>query len=98
MSIDEQRPERLDGASRNGDSSTSPSSPILAVPAEVVVSLEHPSIIKNIDNGLKSLGGNVRLNQVHVLLITLRGGKTLISNLVFVSERPQQDNWSFSTP
>ncbi|KAK7555190.1 RNA polymerase III transcription factor IIIC subunit-domain-containing protein [Phyllosticta citricarpa] len=35
------------------------SAPALAVPRDHVVSLEHPCIVKNIDNGLKSLGGSV---------------------------------------
>ncbi|KAK8154117.1 RNA polymerase III transcription factor IIIC subunit-domain-containing protein [Phyllosticta citribraziliensis] len=33
--------------------------PALAVPRDHVVSLEHPCIVKNIDNGLQSLGGPV---------------------------------------
>ena len=38
--------------------------PIHDVPASRVVSVEHPSIIKNFDNGLKSLGGEAQLKHV----------------------------------
>ncbi|KAK8208172.1 RNA polymerase III transcription factor IIIC subunit-domain-containing protein [Phyllosticta capitalensis] len=39
------------------------SAPALAVPRDHVVSLEHPCIVKNIDNGLKSLGGGVIIDK-----------------------------------
>ncbi|KAL1617135.1 tau 95 subunit of transcription factor TFIIIC [Neofusicoccum ribis] len=38
-------------------------SPALAVPPDAVVSIEHPCIVKNIDNGVKSLGGRVALDK-----------------------------------
>ncbi|KAL1644434.1 tau 95 subunit of transcription factor TFIIIC [Diplodia intermedia] len=42
--------------------SASPSS-ALPVPPDAVVSVEHPCIVKNIDNGIKSLGGHVVLDK-----------------------------------
>ncbi|KAK0663363.1 Transcription factor tau subunit sfc1 [Lasiodiplodia hormozganensis] len=38
-------------------------SPALLVPPDAVVSIEHPCIVKNIDNGIKSLGGRVVLDK-----------------------------------
>ncbi|KAF2816575.1 uncharacterized protein BDZ99DRAFT_458430 [Mytilinidion resinicola] len=37
--------------------------PWLPVPAQPVISVEHPCIIKNLDKGIASLGGDVRLGQ-----------------------------------
>ncbi|OJD33022.1 rna polymerase iii transcription factor subunit [Diplodia corticola] len=42
--------------------SDGPSSALL-VPPDAVVSIEHPCIVKNIDNGIKSLGGRVVLDK-----------------------------------
>ena len=38
--------------------------PVLEVPDRAVFSVEHPCIIKNVDKGIKSLGGAVRLARV----------------------------------
>ncbi len=35
-----------------------------AIPTERLISIEHPCIIKNVNNGIKSLGGEYRLAQV----------------------------------
>jgi hypothetical protein len=40
------------------------SAPMFAVPMREIVALEHPMIIQNIDNGLKTLGSGVPLQQV----------------------------------
>lgn len=40
------------------------SSPALLVPPDAVVSIEHPCIVKNVDNGIKSLGGRAVLDKV----------------------------------
>lgn len=34
------------------------------VPQKDVVSIEHPCLINNVDNGIKSLGGPLALNRV----------------------------------
>lgn len=39
------------------------SSPALLVPPDAVVSIEHPCIVKNVDNGIKSLGGRAVLDK-----------------------------------
>ena len=38
--------------------------PTYHVPQERIVSVEHPCIVKNFDNGLKSLGGEHQLKHV----------------------------------
>lgn len=40
--------------------------PIYEIPAELIVSLEHPCIVRNLDNGLKSLGGEAHIVDVSV--------------------------------
>jgi hypothetical protein len=42
------------------------SAPTFSVPVREIVALEHPMIIKNIDNGLKTLGSGVPLQQVSI--------------------------------
>lgn len=44
------------------------SAPAFAVPMREIVALEHPMIIKHIDNGLKTLGSGVPLQQVSISL------------------------------
>ena len=44
-----------------------PATSSLGVPQDRVVCIEHPCIIKNIDNGVKSLGGEHHLQKVRVL-------------------------------
>lgn len=46
--------------------SPSGSAPTYLVPVREVVALEHPMIIKNIDNGLKTLGTGVPVHQVSI--------------------------------
>jgi len=41
--------------------------PWLDVPLREITSIEHPCIICNVDNGIKSLGGNQMIGQVCVL-------------------------------
>lgn len=38
--------------------------PWLQIPARAVVVVEHPCIVKNLDKGIVSLGGAVKLSQV----------------------------------
>lgn len=40
---------------------------VLDVPQDRIVCIEHPCIIKDIDNGVKSLGGEHQLQKVRVL-------------------------------
>jgi general transcription factor 3C polypeptide 5 (transcription factor C subunit 1) len=40
------------------------SAPSFPIPLREIVALEHPMIIKNIDNGLKTLGTGVPVKQV----------------------------------
>ncbi len=42
------------------------SAPIFTVPLREIVALEHPMIVKNIDNGLKTLGSGIPLQQVSI--------------------------------
>jgi len=46
------------------DESSSKHAPPMLVPAQPVIAVEHPCIIKNIDKGIKSLGGAEKLSQV----------------------------------
>jgi len=41
-----------------------PTAPFYSVPEERIVSIEHPCIVKNFDNGFKSLGGEAQIKQV----------------------------------
>jgi len=50
-------------ASENSASATAS----LGVPQDRIVCIEHPCIVKNIDNGVKSLGGEQQLQAVRVL-------------------------------
>lgn len=50
-------------ASENSASATAS----LGVPQDRIVCIEHPCIVKNIDNGVKSLGGEQQLQEVRVL-------------------------------
>lgn len=51
----------MDAAKSNDDA------PALQFPDTKVVALEHPCIIRNIDRGVKSLGGNNRIEEVILL-------------------------------
>jgi hypothetical protein len=44
------------------DSTTT--APFYAVPQERVISIEHPCIVRNFDNGVKSLGGEPQMKHV----------------------------------
>ena len=49
----------------NGDNTSRTSTaPVHGVPREMIVSIEHPCIIKNFDNGFRSLGGEAQLRHV----------------------------------
>ena len=45
----------------NMEASDSPTSRFYVVPSERVVSIEHPCIVRNFDNGVKSLGGEPQM-------------------------------------
>lgn len=55
--------------------SSSSYAPWYNVPHKLIVSIEHPYIIKNVDKGISSLGGSGRLQEV-CLLVHLFPGKT----------------------
>jgi hypothetical protein len=42
------------------------SAPAFTVPTREIVALEHPMIVKNIDNGLKTLRSSIPLQQVSI--------------------------------
>lgn len=46
------------------DTSVRRVAPWYDVPRKDVVSIEHPCLIRNVDNGIKSLGGPLALNKV----------------------------------
>ena len=46
------------------EAADSPTSRFYIVPGERVVSIEHPCIVKNFDNGVKSLGGEPQMKHV----------------------------------
>lgn len=46
------------------ESTRSSTAPIYTVPQERVVSIEHPCIVRNFDNGIKSLGGEPQMKHV----------------------------------
>ena len=52
------------------------SAPSYGVPAERIVSIEHPCIVKNFSNGFKSLGGEQQLKHVSVSSQTFRRRKS----------------------
>jgi len=49
---------------RAGQGIDGPDAPIYDVPDQRVVSIEHPCIVKNLDRGLKSLGGEAQIQHV----------------------------------
>lgn len=51
---------------QSGDMEPAQSStaPVYTVPQERVVSIEHPCVVRNFDNGIKSLGGEPRMKHV----------------------------------
>jgi len=48
--------------------------PWLDVPGRDITSIEHPCIIRNVDNGIKSLGGNLMIKQVCSSIVLLDKG------------------------
>lgn len=48
----------------NSESNGSETAPLLQVPARSIAVIEHPCIVKNLDKGIVSLGGAVKLSQV----------------------------------
>ena len=50
------------------EATDSPTSRFYVVPQERVVSIEHPCIVRNFDNGVKSLGGEPQMKHVSVLV------------------------------
>ncbi|KAK0795586.1 tau 95 subunit of transcription factor TFIIIC [Friedmanniomyces endolithicus] len=79
---------------RDGQATGGPGAPSYDVPDQRVVSIEHPCIVRNLDRGLKSLGGEAQIQ--HVLDHTVGdsqvkvGGKTNIypEPVLGVSLRP----------
>ena len=49
---------------RSGSAVDRTIAPTYEVPQERVVSIEHPMIVKNFDNGFKSLGGEPQIQHV----------------------------------
>lgn len=45
-------------------SNNTESAPWLPIPSRAVSAIEHPCIIKNVDKGITSLGGSLRLSKV----------------------------------
>lgn len=45
-------------------SSNTEPAPWLSIPSRAVSAIEHPCIIKNVDKGITSLGGSVKLSKV----------------------------------
>ncbi len=39
--------------------------PVLPVSSQLIVCVEHPCIIKNLDRGIRSLGGDYAINKVY---------------------------------
>lgn len=60
---------------QNGNEShpqRSQKAPLMNVPREQVVCIEHPCIIKDVDKGIKSLGGEYQIKDVGSVLITMQ--------------------------
>lgn len=64
--------------------------PIYNVPQERVVSIEHPCIVRNFDNGIKSLGGEPQMKHVSgvdvsrsLLTIDSADSSARLSNIVW---------------
>jgi len=53
---------------------TSTAAPAYQVPPRKVVAVEHPMVIKNLDNGLKTFGTNRPFQRVSSFLLTLPTG------------------------
>lgn len=54
-------------SSQNDGRSARSTAPVHSVLDERMVSIEHPCIVKNFDNGFKSLGGEAQLKHVSTL-------------------------------
>lgn len=48
----------------NMEATDSATAPFYIVPSERVVSIEHPCIVRNFDDGIKSLGGEPQMKHV----------------------------------
>ncbi|KAK5134773.1 hypothetical protein LTR08_006148 [Meristemomyces frigidus] len=48
----------------SGEVSARSTAPVHSVPSEMIVSIEHPCVIRNFDNGFKSLGGEPQLKHI----------------------------------
>ena len=64
MELDVSSPSMPAPSGRSGQSSA----PVYTVPAERIVSIEHPCIVRNFDNGMKSMGGEAQIKHVSQLL------------------------------
>lgn len=73
-----------DVSSQNGTRSA-PHARMLSVPQAPVVSIEHPGLIRNFDNGFKSLGGEAQLRGVSN---TQRHVNCQVSRLIYQGIRP----------
>lgn len=70
--------EEPDSPESAGDSSQQDRrAPSYTVPRERIVSLDHPCIVKNVDNGIKSLGGEHQLKMVRFTARSLLDGEAL---------------------
>jgi general transcription factor 3C polypeptide 5 (transcription factor C subunit 1) len=61
----------MDGPSRSAPESGSTvgpkkAPPTFTIPPESIVCVEHPCIIKNLDKGIRSMGGEVTINKVYI--------------------------------
>ena len=70
-------------------------SPWLHVPSQPIIIVEHPCIVKNVDKGIKSLGGEVKLSRVSSLHKNIHG-LMLTGPIVFGTEGLNQNHRSFS--
>ena len=60
-----ERPSNMPGVIIQPDTmENSPTARFYVVPQERVVSIEHPCIVRNFDNGVKSLGGEPQMKHV----------------------------------
>jgi len=69
--------------------------PWFYVPSQPIISVEHPCIVKNVDKGIKSLGGEVKLSKVSSLHKNIHG-LMLTGPIVLGTEGLHQNHRSFS--
>jgi hypothetical protein len=74
------------GQTKNGNERQS--APSIAISQEPVICVEHPCIIKNLDRGIKSLGGEYAINRVSDLIHF----SLSVANTTSSSKTANQDN------